>query len=81
MAVTFRRVLTPGVEPGAGEFTVETESKRARLGCPVCGFTFDLPRGCGIDQVGRSSHAVQCQRETCSFWDWCELADHWLENP
>lgn len=78
MASTFARWLGGVDDLPAGMFTVETESKRAVLACPVCGERFELPRGCGVDQVGRTSHAVQCVAQTCSFWDWCELSEHWL---
>jgi hypothetical protein len=79
MAITFRRILTPGVTPGAQEFTRETESGRAALGCPVCGHVFELPPGFAPDQTGRVNYAVSCPTGVCDFWDWCELADHWLE--
>lgn len=79
MATTFRRVLTPGAQLCAGDFTVETDSRRARLACPQCGNEFDLPPKCGLDPVGRTSYAVHCTARTCSFWDWCVLADVWSE--
>jgi hypothetical protein len=77
VAQTFRRVLTAGARLGPGDYTRETESGRARLCCPVCGYEFDLPPGFAPDQVGRVNYAVSCESEACSFWDFVILADHW----
>lgn len=79
MATTFRRLLAPPESLCAGDFTVQTESGRAVLCCCLCGERFELPVGCGVDQVGRTSVAVQCPRPACSFWDWCVLTDHYEE--
>ena len=76
MARNFNRVLTPGATLGAGEFTIETPTRRARLCCPVCAHEFDLPAGFAPDQVGRVNYAVTC--DACGWWDFAILSDHWL---
>jgi hypothetical protein len=77
MAVTFARWLGGPDDVPAQMFTVRNESARAGLGCTVCGERFELPRGCGVDQVGRTSVAVHCTRATCSFWSFAVLESIW----
>ncbi len=82
MAQMFARWLGPPETLPAGMFTVNTESKRAAIACPICGAVFELPRHCAVDQTGRVTHAVQCGGSgPCGFWDFIHLPDHWLESP
>lgn len=76
MAQTFARYLGPAEDLPAGMFCIDaSEGHRTVIGCPLCGERFGLPSGCGVDQCGRTSHAVQCSR--CQFWDFLVLQEHY----
>jgi hypothetical protein len=79
VATTLNRVLTPGATPRAGEYTRETESRRALLSCPVCSHLFELPPGHAPNVVGVVNYEVKCSASRCSFADFVVLADHWIE--
>ena len=77
MGIRLNRCLS-GVEClRAGEFTVETESARPVLCCPLCGEQFILPSQCRIEPDGRVVPAVHCPQ--CCFFEYVELTDIWEE--
>ena len=78
MAQTFARWLGPVDDLPTGMHTVNTPNDRAVICCPQCGEKYELPRGVGVDPVGRTSVAVHCPATTCSFWEFVILDAIWV---
>lgn len=80
MGVMLQRHL--GTEDGllCGQFTVETESGRPAIKCPLCGLVFSLPGHCRIEPDGRAVPAVKCPQTSCPFFEYVTLGDVWSET-
>lgn len=79
MGVRLNRCLHGPASLAAGEFTVETESHRAVLSCPLCGEHFELPAHCQIEPDGRVVPAIRCRAVGCAFFDFVTLSDIWSD--
>jgi hypothetical protein len=81
VGVSLQRHLGVESEMLHGQFTVNTESGRAAIKCPLCGLVFTLPSHCRVEPDGRAVPAVSCPQVMCPFMEYVTLADIWSEYP
>lgn len=79
MGITLNRNLGTEDALNHGEFTVNTESGRAAIRCPLCGCVFSLPSHCRVEPDGRAVPAIRCPQLSCSLFEYVTLSDHWSD--